>query len=232
MSFDFSVLASLPFILEGLKITLLLALTTAVTTTVVGLGLALVRLYGPRWLSIIVTFYIDTMRAIPELVVLIWIFFSVPILMGISMPPFVAALVALTVQVSAYAAEVFRAGLSSIRKGQTQAGLTLGMSQWQILRKILLPQAIVRMLPAYGSFLTMIIKDTAIASMVAVPEMMRNAEVVAQQTYRSVEVYTITMICSSACCFQPLGSLSSSIAESRTWGGHDLRLVRRLGALA
>jgi len=194
MSFDFSVLASLPFILKGLQVTLMLAGTTAVTCSIVGLLLALMRLYGPRWLSILVTFYIDSMRAIPELVVLIWIFFSIPILTGLSLPPFWAALLALTVQVSAYAAEIVRAGLTSIRKGQTQAALTLGMSQWQLLRKILLPQALVRMLPAYGSFLTMIIKDTAIASMVAVPELMRNSEVVAQQTYRSVEVYTITML--------------------------------------
>lgn len=193
MAFDFGVLAYLPFILDGLKITIILAITTAITTTVVGLAMALGRLYGPTWLRIILTFYIDTMRAIPELVVLIWIFFSVPILTGLSLPPFYAALVALTVQVSAYAAEVFRAGLTSIRKGQRQAALTLGMSNGQILRKILLPQAIIRMLPSYGSYLTMIIKDTAIASMVAVPEMMRNAEVVAQQTYRSMEVYTITM---------------------------------------
>jgi polar amino acid transport system permease protein len=191
--FDFSVLSYLPFIIEGLKITIILAVTTAITTSIVGLLMALGRLYGPRWLSIILAFYIDTMRAIPELVVLIWIFFSVPILTGLSLPPFYAALLALTVQVSAYSAEVIRAGLTSIRRGQTHAGLSLGMSHGQILRRILLPQAFVRMLPSYGSFLSMIIKDTAIASMVAVPEMMRNAEVVAQQTYRSMEVYTITM---------------------------------------
>jgi polar amino acid transport system permease protein len=191
--FDFGVLAFLPFILKGLRLTIILAVTTAVTTSIVGLFLALGRLYGPRWLSVILTFYIDTMRAIPELVVLIWIFFSVPILTGLSLPPFVAALIALTVQVSAYAAEIVRAGLTSVRIGQTHAGMTLGMSHAQILRKVLLPQALVRMLPSYGSFLTMIIKDTAIASLVAVPEMMRNAEVVAQQTYRSMEVYTITM---------------------------------------
>jgi len=122
MSFDFSVLNSLPFILKGLQVTMLLAVTTAVTTTILGLALALMRLYGPRWLSIIVTFYIDTMRAIPQLVVLVWIFFSVPILMGLSLPPFWAALVALTVQVSAYSAEVFRAGLTSIRRGRPTQG--------------------------------------------------------------------------------------------------------------
>lgn len=193
MSIDFSVVRYLPFILDGLKLTVILAVTTACTTLVVGLFLALGRLYGPRWLSLLITFYIDTMRAIPELVVLIWLFFSIPILTGWSLPPFWAALMALTVQVSAYAAEVFRAGLVSIRRGQTQAGMTLGMSHRQILTKILLPQAVIRMLPNFGSFLTMIIKDTAIASTVAVPEMMRNAEVVAQQSYRSVEVYTMAM---------------------------------------
>jgi len=128
VSIDFSVVRYLPFILDGLKLTVILAVTTACTTLVVGLFLALGRLYGPRWLSLLITFYIDTMRAIPELVVLIWLFFSIPILTGWSLPPFWAALMALTVQVSAYAAEVFRAGLVSIRRGQTQAGMTLGMS--------------------------------------------------------------------------------------------------------
>jgi polar amino acid transport system permease protein len=191
---DLVVLNYLPFLLRGVWLTFLLAVTTAVTTSIVGLAMALGRLYGPRWLSIILTFYIDTMRAIPELVVLIWIFFSIPILTGMSLPPFWAALIALTVQVSAYAAEIVRAGLTSIRKGQTDAGKTLGMSQAQILRRVLLPQALVRMLPSYGSFLSMIIKDTAIASLVAVPELMRNSEVVAQQTYRSIETYTLVAI--------------------------------------
>ncbi|CAN5330578.1 amino acid ABC transporter permease [soil metagenome] len=191
---DLVVLNYMPFLLRGLWLTFLLAVTTAVTTSIVGLAMALGRLYGPRWLRIILTFYIDTMRAIPELVVLIWIFFSIPILTGMSLPPFWAALIALTVQVSAYAAEIVRAGLTSIRKGQTDAGKTLGMSQPQILRRILLPQALVRMLPSYGSFLSMIIKDTAIASLVAVPELMRNSEVVAQQTYRSIETYTLVAI--------------------------------------
>jgi polar amino acid transport system permease protein len=191
---DLVVLDYLPFLLRGLSITFILAVTTAVTTSIVGLAMALGRLYGPRWLSVILTFYIDTMRAIPELVVLIWIFFSIPILTGMSLPPFWAALLALTVQVSSYAAEIVRAGITSIRKGQTDAGKTLGMSQPQILRRILLPQALVRMLPSYGSFLTMIIKDTAIASLVAVPELVRNSEVVAQQTYRSIETYSLVML--------------------------------------
>jgi polar amino acid transport system permease protein len=194
MGFDFSVLKYWPFILSGFELNILLAAATAVTASIVGLALGLMRLYGPRWLSIIVTFYIDTMRSIPELVVLIWIFFSIPILAHISLPPFWAALFALTVQVAAYVAEVVRAGLTSIRAGQTAAGRALGMSHAQILRRVLLPQAVVRMLPAYGSLLTMIIKDTAIASMVAVPELMQHSETLAQRTYRGIEIYTIAMV--------------------------------------
>ena len=194
MGFDFSVLKYWPFILQGFELNILLAVATAITASIVGLFLGLARLYGPRWLSIIVTFYIDTMRSIPELVVLIWIFFSIPILTHMSLPPFWAALLALTVQVAAYVAEVVRAGLTSIRAGQTSAGLALGMSHAQILRRVLLPQAIVRMLPAYGSLLTMIIKDTAIASMVAVPELMQHSETLAQRTYRGIEIYTIAMV--------------------------------------
>ncbi len=194
MGFDFSVFRYWQFILSGFELNILLAVATAITASIVGLFLGLARLYGPRPLSAVVTFYIDTMRSIPELVVLIWIFFAIPILTGLSLPPFWAALIALTVQVAAYVAEVWRAGLTSIRPAQTSAVLALGMSQAQILRKILLPQAFVRMLPSYGSLLTMIIKDTAIASMVAVPELMQHSETLQQRTYRGIEIYTIAMV--------------------------------------
>lgn len=193
MIFDPSILQYWPFILSGFEINILLAIATAVTASIVGLALAIGRLYGPRPLSILLTFYIDTMRAIPELVVLIWIFFAVPILTGLSLEPFWAALIALTVQVAAYVAEVWRAGLTSIRRSQTYAGLSLGMSHAQVLRKILLPQAFVRMMPAYGSLLTMIIKDTAIASLVAVPELMSNSMTLQQRTYEGITIYTIAM---------------------------------------
>jgi polar amino acid transport system permease protein len=134
------------------------------------------------------------MRAIPVLVVLIWIYFAFPIIANVTFPPFWAALVALTLHIAAYAAEVMRAGIESIRPGQTRAALALGMSRAQLLRKVLLPQAIVRMLPAFGSILTIAIKDTAIATVIAVPELMHRAETVAGQSYRPVEVFTAVMV--------------------------------------
>ena len=195
MDLDFSPLFdSWRFLLSGLELTILLSVTAVSCSFVLGLAVGLGRLYGPVWLRIPLVFYIDSMRAIPVFVVLVWIYFSVPILTGHSFAPFWAALVGITLHVAAYVAEVIRAGISSIRKGQVQAGLAIGMSRPQIIREILLPQAIVRVLPAFGSIVSVTIKDTAIAAVIAVPELMRQAETVAGETYRPIEVFSTIMV--------------------------------------
>jgi polar amino acid transport system permease protein len=195
MDFDFSpLLDSWRFLASGLGLTILLSIAAVITSFVLGLAVALGRLYGPAWLRAILVFYIDSMRAIPVFVVLVWIYFAVPIISGHTFAPFWAALTGITIHVAAYVAEIIRAGLTSIRKGQIQAGLAIGMSTPQILRHILLPQAIVRMLPAFGSVISVTIKDTAIAAVIAVPELMRQAETVAGQTYRPIEIFTTVMV--------------------------------------
>ena len=195
MDFDFSVVTDhWRFLASGVGITLLLSVVSGLTSLVAGLVVALLRLYGPRVLRAAVVLYIDSMRAIPVLVVLVWSFFALPILTGLTMPPFVAALVGLTVHLAAYAAEIVRAGIESVRPGQTRAALALGMSRAQIVRRIILPQAIVRMLPAFGSLLSITIKDTAIASVIAVPELMRQSETLAGQSFQPIEVYTFAML--------------------------------------
>lgn len=195
MDWDFSPIAdNWRFLASGLAMTVALSAASAVASLLAGLAMALMRLYGPGWLRRPLVFYIDTMRALPVLVVLVWIYFAFPLLAGITLSPFWAALVALTLHIAAYAAEVIRAGIASVRPGQTQAALALGMSRSQLLRKVLLPQAAIRMLPAFGSILTMAIKDTAIATVIAVPELMHRAETVAGQSYRPVEVFTAAML--------------------------------------
>jgi polar amino acid transport system permease protein len=165
MDFDFSpIVDNWRFFASGLGITVALSAVTAVSSILLGLVIALLRLYGPRWLRVLLVFYIDSMRAIPVLVVLVWIYFAFPLLAGVTFAPFWAALVALTLHIAAYSAEVIRAGIESVRPGQMRAGLALGMSRAQALRKIILPQATIRMLPAFGSVLTVAIKDTAIAT--------------------------------------------------------------------
>lgn len=192
---DFSpVLVNWRFLASGLAMTIVLSLASMAGASTLGLAVGLGRTYGPRWLAMGLAFYVDSMRAIPVLVVLVWTFFAWPIATGLTLPPFWAALVALTVHLAAYVSEIVRAGIASIRPGQTRAALALGMSRAQVVRKIVLPQAVVRMLPAYGSILSITIKDTAIAAVIAVPELMRQSETIATQSFRPLEVFTATML--------------------------------------
>ena len=195
MEFNFAVIADhWRFLASGVGVTLALSLASGLTSLAVGFVVAVLRLYGPRKLRPLVVLYIDSMRAIPVLVVLVWTFFALPMVTGLALPPFFSALAGLTVHLAAYAAEIFRAGIESVRPGQTRAALALGMSRAQIVRRIVLPQAVVRMLPAFGSLLSITIKDTAIASVIAVPELMRQSETVAGQSFQPLEVYTFAML--------------------------------------
>jgi polar amino acid transport system permease protein len=195
MNFDPSVIIEhWRFLSYGIGVTIALAAASGAASLALGFVIGLARLFGPWWLRPAVVLYIDSMRAVPVLVVLIWTFFALPILTGLTMSPLVAALIGLTVHLAAYAAEIFRAGIESVRPGQTRASLALGMSRSQILRRIVLPQALVRMLPAFGSLLSITIKDTAIASVIAVPELMRQSETLAGQSFQPIEVYSFAML--------------------------------------
>jgi polar amino acid transport system permease protein len=182
------------FIALGLWTTFYVSLLSMAGSVAIGLLVGLGRCYGPAWLKWPLVFYIDSMRAIPVLVVLIWMYFAFPLLIGASLDPVTGAVVAITVHLAAYIAEIVRAGIESIRPGQVRAGLALGMTRFQLVRKVVLPQATVRMLPAYGSALGIAVKDTAIASVIAVPELIRQAETVAGLTYKPLEVYTLVMV--------------------------------------
>jgi polar amino acid transport system permease protein len=195
MDFDLSVITDhWRFLAYGIGVTLALAALSGLTSIAAGFVIGLLRMYGPRWLRPLVVFYIDSMRAIPVLVVLVWTFFALPIVSGLTMPPFFAALLGLTMHLAAYVAEIVRAGVESVRAGQTRASLALGMSRAQIVRRIILPQAVVRMLPAFGSLLSITIKDTAIASVIAVPDLMRQSETLAGQSFQPIEVFTFAML--------------------------------------
>ena len=195
MDFDFSVITThLRFLGSGIVTTLVLSVASGITSLAAGFVIALLRLYGPGWLRPIVVLYIDSMRAIPVLVVLVWTFFALPILTGLTMPPFFAALLGLTVHLAAYVAEIVRAGVESVRPGQMRAAVALGMSRAQAVRRIVMPQALVRMLPAFGSLLSITIKDTAIASVIAVTELMRQSETLAGQSFQPIEVFSFAML--------------------------------------
>jgi len=182
------------YLARGLWMTLTLSFWTMVAATILGTAVALGRIYGPRWFRPILTFYVDSTRSIPVLVVLVWTFFAFPVAFGITLPPYWAALIALTLHITAYIAEIVRAGLTSIRPGQTRAALALGMSRLQLIRVVLLPQAFVRVLPPFGSQLAITVKNSAIASVIAVPEYLHSTATLAAQTYRPIELYTTALI--------------------------------------
>jgi polar amino acid transport system permease protein len=192
-NWDFSAFFKyLPFLLQGLEVTLLVSLLATCVGMVVGLFVALVRLSGIpplRWLA---TFYVDFLRSTPLLIQLVWVFFALPMLLGYSLPPIVAAVATLGAYSGAYLAEIFRAGIVSIASGQRHAGLALGMTRAQVMRRIVLPQAVVRMLPPIASTLITLIKDSSLVSVISVAELMWAAQSLASVTLRPVEILTGT----------------------------------------
>ena len=189
------------FLGSALLVTAYISLLSMAFGFVIGVLVGGLRTYGGRAVDAVLGFYVDSMRAIPLLVILVWTFFAFPMVAGFSLGAVWSGVVALSLHLGAYMAETIRAGLTSVRKGQMQAALALGMSRFDAVGKIILPQALVRMLPSLGSLCTFAIKDSAIASVIAVPELMRQSQIVAGQTYQYVTIYTALMIVFFLLCY-------------------------------
>ena len=197
MSFDIDVsplFENWVFIADAFGTTLTISFLSLVLAFVIGLVVGALRTYGGRFADIALSLYVDTVRAVPILVILVWTYFAFPLVVGISLEPYTAGIIALGFHEGAYFAETIRAGLTSVRAGQMRAALALGMSRTQAIRTIVLPQALIRMLPPLGSLIVIAIKDSAIASVIAVPELMRQSQILAGQTYRPFEIYTAAML--------------------------------------
>jgi polar amino acid transport system permease protein len=182
------------FLARGLLVTLTVSGLSLLLGFAIGLIVGIGRTYGPSLLDFVLGLYVDTVRAIPVLVILVWAYFALPLLTRQSLPPITAAVLALGFHLGAYVAEAIRAGLTSVRRSQMWAALALGMSPAQAVRLIILPQALIRMLPPLGSLTVLAIKDSAIASVIAVPELIRQSQTLVGQTFRPFEIYTTVLI--------------------------------------
>lgn len=189
------------FILTGLGFTLSLSALSIALGAAIGLLGGVLRSYGGKLLDSLIGLYVDLVRSIPVLAILVWTYFAFPLVIGESLTPFSGGVLALGVHLGAYITEVIRAGLTSIRPGQMRAALALGMSRSQAVRTIILPQALIRMLPPLGSLIVIAVKDSAIASVIAVPELLRQSQVLAGKTFRPFEIYTAAMLLYFLICY-------------------------------
>jgi polar amino acid transport system permease protein len=194
-NWDFSlVLANLPFLLEGLKLTVIISIVSVAIALVIGLIVALMRLSRIAILERIAIGYTDFFRSVPLMVILIWLYYCLPILTGLEIPATTSGIVGLSVYVAAYIAEIYRAGIMSIGTDQKRAALALGMTETQAMRRVILPQAVVRMLPPMGSTFISTFKESSLVSTVAVAELMRQAYYLSAYTLRASEVFTVAAV--------------------------------------
>ena len=165
---------ALPLLLEGLWITILLGAVSIIAGLVTGLLMALVRLYGIAPLRAMARIYIDVFRSIPLLVLLVLVYYALPFV-GIRLTSFAAAATALSLVSCAYTAEIFRAGIEALPKGQFEAADAIGLGFFSSMRDVILPQAFRIVVPPLTSNCINVLKDTALASVVAMPDLLKQA---------------------------------------------------------
>ena len=187
-------LADMDLLMLGLWNTLQVFVLALAFGIPLGLGLALGRMSRIPVLSQICLFFIEFFRTTPPLVQLFWFFFALPILISAQMTPFVASVLTFSIQSSAFFAEIFRGGINSIDKGQWEAAKAIGMTQKSSLRRIILPQAVKRMIPAFAERSIELLKTTTLISTVSYADLMFQANELASKTFRPLEVYTIVAV--------------------------------------
>ena len=175
---------------HGVLLTILLTVLTMAIAIPGGMVVMLLRQSPIRPLSWLGTAYVEFFRNLPLILLVYWAFYVLPILFDIQLSPFATGLAALCLNVSAYNAETFRAGVMSIRKGQREAALAIGMSHAQVMRKVVLPQALRRILPILASTWVSLFKDTSLVSVIAVGELAHTALQIRSQTFRVLEMLT------------------------------------------
>jgi His/Glu/Gln/Arg/opine family amino acid ABC transporter permease subunit len=191
MTFDWSVVgAHAGELLQGTELTVLLAIVTMALAIPGGILLALLRLSRSRVLAGASASFTEFFRNLPLILLIYAAYYVLPLAFNLALSPIVTALVALTLNVSAYNGETFRAGIASIRKGQSEAALALGMSPWQAVREVILPQAVRRVLPVLASTWVSLFKDTSLVSVIAVGELAYTSMRIRSQTFRVLEMLT------------------------------------------
>ena len=184
--------------LKGLGVTLAYSLGTVVGGMIIGVICGLLLLYRRKWVTLPIHFYVELFRCTPLLVQIVWFYYALPIVLQVELPAWLAAGLGLTLYMGAFATEIFRGGIISIDKGQSEAGAALGMTPGQSMRRIVLPQAIKRMIPALMNQSIIQFKNTSLVSVLAVPDLVYQSQVAAHDSYRPLETYTAVAVAYAA----------------------------------
>jgi polar amino acid transport system permease protein len=185
---------NIQFLLAGLWWTVALAVCAITVSVALGLVVSLLSLARNRWLCAIGRVYTEGFRAIPMLVMVLWVFYGLPVVMGIKLDVFPAGIVALALCDSAFEAEIFRAGIQSIERGQHEAADSIGLSWFDKMRFIVLPQAIRRILPPLGNQFVYMLKTSSLVSVIGLAELTRKANELVVTEYRPLEIYTFLIL--------------------------------------
>ena len=187
-------LTNLKFLLSGLTTTIYISIISIVISIMIGLLIAIPSLSKNKFLTYLNIGYVEIVRAIPLLVLILWIYYGLPIMTGISFSPFVSGIIALSISESAFQAEIFRAGINSIKKAQWEAGSSLGLGFFRKLRFVILPQAIKNILPAIGNQFVYVLKMSSLVSIIGIGDLTRKANELVVTTYRPLEIYTFLIL--------------------------------------
>jgi His/Glu/Gln/Arg/opine family amino acid ABC transporter permease subunit len=186
--------SNLQFLLSGLWATLSLSLAAIACSTVLGILVALPGLSKNRYARAFNRIYVEGFRAIPLLVLVLWVYYGLPVVLDLQLGVFAAGLVSLALSDSAFEAEIFRGGIQSVERGQVEAAMSLGLKYWPLMRFIVLPQAIRSILPALGNQFVYMLKMSSIISVIGYQELTRRANELTVTEYRPLEIYTFLVL--------------------------------------
>jgi polar amino acid transport system permease protein len=211
---------SFTVLLAGLWITVQLTVLCGLSSLVLGIFVALARMSRFRVLRLVVSGYVQLVRATPLLIQLIYVYYALPFI-GIRFEPFLAAYVGLTLNVSAYLAEVYRSGIEAVPRGQRDAAAALGMRPSVIMARVVLPQGVRMVIPALGNYMVSLFKDTSLAAVITVQELLFAGQIVAARTYDYFTIYTMVFVLYFAVGYPAIRLVMS--LEKRVKGGYAAR---------
>lgn len=191
----------LPYLAKGIWTTLLITVASIAVGMVIGVFVAICRLSRNPFLSLPMRAYIEFFRNTPTLVKLVWVFYLIPIVLGIQTDALTSCILALAISAGAYIAEIVRAGIQDVPRGDIEAAMAVGMTPAKIMRRIILPQALRKMLPPLANTFIVFLKYSSLVSVLGVGDLMYRANVISTTTFRPLEVYTVLAMFYFVLCY-------------------------------